>query len=652
MIREVRGQDLETERGDLKRVLVVDDDALARAVLLDVLGGLGVEAVGAAGGMEGLLLLRAAPFDLLISDVLMPEIDGFEVAAAAAELPNAPLVVLTSAFYRGDPEADAAAKGLSLAGLLPKPHDPERVAALLKKLEKPAPARKASAGHLNWSGLEFLSAVDGPLERFPPARVLFLAHRVDGSGALAIQEGENQVTLFLRGGRLVHALGVPALLRALDPRLTDQRDLSKDIGEAVRAGHEVQRAIEAAAEGLGEYLGNLVGASGGRVRFDAGAAAPAGAFPLPLPIPRLLGNGLRLAHTPAHVERVWSARAQATPRLRLPDDSPEARWGLDATASRVIRAAPGASNVGALVAAVAGAEPARRPDVLRAMDFLAAVGILLVDGGQLEAIPVRTTGGGSRSLTQEDPRMIRLRAALTALQGRAPVDVLELGDRRVITEAEVASAYREISRRFHPDTHTGAPPVVRALAEACFGQVNGAYEALRLPGGLVEAQRQLAARAEGRKYVPERDQQAARIAFRRGEVLFRNRDWKGADALFLEALTLDPDTWPHALYAIRTGHLSRRIPADAAVKALDELSGGTGPRKAEVLVAVGNILKVEARAADALRRFRQALEADPENRDAQREVRLHEARNQRVETPSKAPSGVLSWLNRRGGGGG
>ncbi|MBM4368801.1 MAG: hypothetical protein FJ102_21485, partial [Deltaproteobacteria bacterium] len=52
-----------------------------------------------------------------------------------------------------------------------------------------------------------------------------------------------------------------------------------------------------------------------------------------------------------------------------------------------------------------------------------------------------------------------------------------------------------------------------------------------------------------------------------------------------------------------------------------------------------NMLKLESRHGDALRRYRAALEADPENRDAQREIRLH---NQRQEREKAADSGVRS----------
>ena len=50
-------------------------------------------------------------------------------------------------------------------------------------------------------------------------------------------------------------------------------------------------------------------------------------------------------------------------------------------------------------------------------------------------------------------------------------------------------------------------------------------------------------------------------------------------------------------------------------------------RAAELHVHIGNILKQEERVAEAIERFRKAAELDPTNRDALRELRLHDLRS-------------------------
>ena len=61
------------------RILVIDDDVLVLEVLSEMLTGAGYEVVGASDGVEGLRLYREAPFDLVLTDMIMPEKDGLEV---------------------------------------------------------------------------------------------------------------------------------------------------------------------------------------------------------------------------------------------------------------------------------------------------------------------------------------------------------------------------------------------------------------------------------------------------------------------------------------------------------------------------------------------------------------------------------------------
>jgi signal transduction histidine kinase/CheY-like chemotaxis protein/DNA-binding LacI/PurR family transcriptional regulator len=97
-----------------RRVLVVDDNEVNRAILETSLSGWGIEVVTAASGPAGIQQLRAAaadldrpPFDLVILDAMMPEMDGFETAhrmrAIALEKPPK-LILLTSAYHTNDLE--------------------------------------------------------------------------------------------------------------------------------------------------------------------------------------------------------------------------------------------------------------------------------------------------------------------------------------------------------------------------------------------------------------------------------------------------------------------------------------------------------------------------------------------------------------------
>jgi CheY-like chemotaxis protein len=66
----------------MTRILIVEDDRLVREWVEQVLSGEGYEVDRAKAGDEGMLRLAAAPPDLLILDLVMPQMSGFEVLSA------------------------------------------------------------------------------------------------------------------------------------------------------------------------------------------------------------------------------------------------------------------------------------------------------------------------------------------------------------------------------------------------------------------------------------------------------------------------------------------------------------------------------------------------------------------------------------------
>ena len=65
-----------------KRVLVVDDDADVRAVVIAALTDAGYDCFGAVDGAEGLRLAQAQPPDVVVLDIVMPQLSGDEVHRA------------------------------------------------------------------------------------------------------------------------------------------------------------------------------------------------------------------------------------------------------------------------------------------------------------------------------------------------------------------------------------------------------------------------------------------------------------------------------------------------------------------------------------------------------------------------------------------
>jgi diguanylate cyclase (GGDEF)-like protein/PAS domain S-box-containing protein len=111
---------------DIATILIVDDHVLNRQFLMTLLGFSGHRLMEAASGIEGLKLMERDRPDLIISDILMPNMDGYEFVARVRENPdtaNVPIIFYT-ATYR-EREAVAVAQACGVRWVLPKPSDPD-----------------------------------------------------------------------------------------------------------------------------------------------------------------------------------------------------------------------------------------------------------------------------------------------------------------------------------------------------------------------------------------------------------------------------------------------------------------------------------------------------------------------------------------------
>lgn len=70
-----------------KKILVVEDENDARKIYLDILASAGFEAKGAANGKEALQVLEGEKFDLILLDIIMPEMDGIETLENIIKFP-------------------------------------------------------------------------------------------------------------------------------------------------------------------------------------------------------------------------------------------------------------------------------------------------------------------------------------------------------------------------------------------------------------------------------------------------------------------------------------------------------------------------------------------------------------------------------------
>jgi signal transduction histidine kinase/DNA-binding response OmpR family regulator len=124
-------------------ILIVDDRPTNREFLVTLLGYGGHRLLEAADGAEALALVRAERPDLVMADILMPTMDGYEfVRQLRADPAIASTAVIFSTAHYHEQEAQALAHACGVAHILPKPCEPDvvlrTVDAALGHLPRPA----------------------------------------------------------------------------------------------------------------------------------------------------------------------------------------------------------------------------------------------------------------------------------------------------------------------------------------------------------------------------------------------------------------------------------------------------------------------------------------------------------------------------------
>ena len=134
----------------MPRILLIDDDEHLAPPLATYLKRFDFELTRAGRPSEGLARLRAERFDAAILDVMLPEMDGFEllreIRRGGAEMAGLPVIMLTA---RGELADRVVGLELGADDYLPKPFEPRELAArlhtVLRRSRAPAPAAPAAA---------------------------------------------------------------------------------------------------------------------------------------------------------------------------------------------------------------------------------------------------------------------------------------------------------------------------------------------------------------------------------------------------------------------------------------------------------------------------------------------------------------------------
>ncbi|MEO6348707.1 MAG: response regulator transcription factor, partial [Aquaticitalea sp.] len=127
-----------------KKIILIEDDPTLGYLLSEYLKMNGFELFWVKTGYDCLKMLEQHFYDLAILDIMLPDVDGFELAQKIKNLhPNLPFIFLTARSLKVD-----VLKGFSIGAIdyLKKPIDEEelvvRIKSLLMRLENPSPIEK------------------------------------------------------------------------------------------------------------------------------------------------------------------------------------------------------------------------------------------------------------------------------------------------------------------------------------------------------------------------------------------------------------------------------------------------------------------------------------------------------------------------------
>ena len=168
-----------------ERVLMIEDDKALAAMVSEYLGKRGIEITSKPSAKEGLKLIHQGGFEALVLDVMLPDLDGFEVCRQVRAESEIPILMLTA---RGDEMDRIVGLEIGADDYLPKPFNPRellaRLRAILRRRETRGTKRSPS---LRFGRLEIDR--DARIVRLEGEERLLTSYQFDLLCALALNAG-------------------------------------------------------------------------------------------------------------------------------------------------------------------------------------------------------------------------------------------------------------------------------------------------------------------------------------------------------------------------------------------------------------------------------------------------------------------------------
>jgi two-component system chemotaxis response regulator CheY len=118
----------------MRKILTVDDSNSIRQMVSYTLRKAGYEVTEAVDGKDGLAKVNAAKFDLIVTDLNMPLMDGIQMIAAVRKVPGYSFIPILMLTTESQVEKKDAGKKAGATGWIVKPFNEEQLVSVIQKL--------------------------------------------------------------------------------------------------------------------------------------------------------------------------------------------------------------------------------------------------------------------------------------------------------------------------------------------------------------------------------------------------------------------------------------------------------------------------------------------------------------------------------------
>ena len=120
----------------MKKILAVDDSSSVRQMVNFTLKGAGYDVVDAVDGKDGLAKAGKDKFDMIITDLNMPNVDGIQLITELRKLPGYSFVPILMLTTESQTEKKDAGRKAGATGWIVKPFNAEQLTSVIRKLVK------------------------------------------------------------------------------------------------------------------------------------------------------------------------------------------------------------------------------------------------------------------------------------------------------------------------------------------------------------------------------------------------------------------------------------------------------------------------------------------------------------------------------------